>query len=144
MNPAGNTSPQLRGPIRVTVPASVAYDLVAFQKGITALVERIGCRTCFSGADCTFQSERDWVISKELVATPTGQSLAADPAIASQQVTVSLAKEVRFDINQIHAAVAKVVGKLGCGACCSGFDIAFQDEAQFLTVSKELDVQANG
>ena len=57
---------------------------------------------------------------------------------------MSLAKEVRFDLNRVQGAIEKVVGQLDCGGCCSGFDIAFRDEIQFLTVTKELNVQTVG
>jgi hypothetical protein len=140
-----DSATRLRGPVRVTMSAAVAYDLKAFQKSVAALVERLGCRSCFSGADCTFQTERDWVISEKAQLSPAARASLPDPLANSAQshnVTVSLAKEVRFDLKQVQAAIGKVVGKLGCGGCCSGFDIAFRDEIQFLTVSKELNVQA--
>jgi hypothetical protein len=141
------SSPRLRGPVRITIPATVAYDLKAFQKSVASLVERLGCRGCFSGADCMFQTERDWVISEKHQLSPAARAPTTDalssPAGASHNVTVSLAKEVRFDLKQVQAAIGRVVGKLGCGGCCSGFDIAFRDEIQLLTVSKDLDVQAH-
>ena len=130
------------------MPAAVAYDLKAFQRSIAALVERLGCRGCFSGADCAFQMERNWVINEKLEVSPAARAYAPDPfgdaALAGFHVTVSLAKEVRFDLNKVQPAVEKVVGQLGHPGCCSGFDIAFRDEIQFLTVSKELDVQSVG
>src|SRR5438552_9025918 len=101
---ASAPSARLRGPVRVTMPAAVAYDLKAFQQGIAALVERLGCRTCFSGADCTFLTERDWVISDKLEVSPaaraSGQAPDGDLALSGHNVTVSLAKEVRFDLNR--------------------------------------------
>ena len=139
------SSVRLRGPVRITMPAAVAYDLKALQKGIAALVERMGCRTCFSGADCTFQTERDLVISEKLEVSPSARHFAPDlDGDPAHRVTVNLAQEVRFDLAKVQAAVERVVGKLGCPACCSGFDVAFQEEAQILTVGKDLDVQTLG
>jgi hypothetical protein len=130
------------------MPAAVAYDLKSFQKGIAALVENLGCRTCFSGADCTFRTERDYVISDKVDVSPAARASSpdpdGDPALSGLNVTVSLAKEIRFDVNRVQAAVEKVVGQLGCGTCCSGFDIAFRDEIQFLAVTRELNVQTFG
>jgi hypothetical protein len=59
--------------VRVVIPASVAYDLGKFQKSLVNLAERLGCRPCLSGADCTFQIERDFVINPA--------SLAVTPAV---------------------------------------------------------------
>jgi hypothetical protein len=144
MNP-GTPAAGAKGTVRVTLPAAVAYDLKALQKSIASLVERLGCRTCFSGADCTFRVERDLVINERLEAVPLARVAAPDPdGDPARAVSVHLAKEVRSDLTKVHAAVERVVGKLGCPACCSGFDIAFREEFRFLTVNKDLDVQAHG
>jgi hypothetical protein len=55
----------IQGPIRISMPAAVAFDLAAFQKGIANLVARLGCAPCFSGADCRFIHERDFVIKEK-------------------------------------------------------------------------------
>jgi hypothetical protein len=49
-------------PIRVTIPAKVAYNIDALQKVLVNVAEAIGCRPCFSGADCLFQISRDYVV----------------------------------------------------------------------------------
>jgi hypothetical protein len=58
---ASTPPPQVRsrGPLRITLPATVAYNADALKKTIASVVERIGCRTCFSGLDCHFLLERD-------------------------------------------------------------------------------------
>ena len=126
------------------MPAAVAYDLKAFQRSIAALVERLGCRGCFSGADCAFQMERNWVINEKLEVSPAARAYAPDPfgdaALAGFHVTVSLAKEVRFDLNKVQAAVEKVVGQLGHPGCCSGFDIAFRREVGTMALDERLNV----
>lgn len=58
----GDPSPQPNYPIRITIPAKVAYNMDALQKSIVNIAEAIGCRTCFSGADCFFEMTRDFVI----------------------------------------------------------------------------------
>lgn len=50
-------------PVRVTLPAKIAYDLDAFQKVTARLAEELGCTRCISGADCTFGLENDWVVN---------------------------------------------------------------------------------
>ncbi|MGH9591935.1 MAG: hypothetical protein ACRD5L_02510, partial [Bryobacteraceae bacterium] len=52
----------LSGPVRITVPASVAFNLEKMQTVFRNIGENIGCGTCYSGADCILQFERDWVV----------------------------------------------------------------------------------
>jgi hypothetical protein len=49
-------------PVRVTLPAKVAFDLDAFQKTLINLAERLGCRPCLSGRACLFTLERDFIV----------------------------------------------------------------------------------
>lgn len=126
-----------RGTVRITIPAAVAYNLEAFQKGIATLVERLGCRSCFSGADCTFQLERDFVINEKLEISQAGTRLMStdpdgDPVLPLRGVTATLPHTVSYDLKQVQSIVASIAGKLGCGACCSGFDIRFLHERELL------------
>jgi len=57
-----DTVPLPERPIRVTIPAKVAFDLEKFQNVIAHLAERLGCPKCFSGRECLFELERDLVI----------------------------------------------------------------------------------
>jgi hypothetical protein len=56
---------KLTGPVRITVPASVAFNLEKMQAVFRNIGENIGCGTCYSGADCILQFERDWVVDPE-------------------------------------------------------------------------------
>ena len=125
-----------RGPIRITIPAAVAYDLKAFQKGIATLVERLGCRPCFSGADCTFQLERDFVINEKLEIGPA-VALPQDPV--PERLRVTLPGKVGYNLDKVHSLVANIAGRLGCLACCSGFDITFLHERELL-INETLNV----
>lgn len=49
--------------VRVVIPAEVAFDLGKFQKAFGNLVERLGCRECASGVDCTFRLQRDFIVN---------------------------------------------------------------------------------
>lgn len=133
---------RLQGPVRITMPAAVAYDLDALQKGIASIAERIGCRACFSGADCTFQLERDFVINEALEPRSAAR-LPQDP-VPFKNVQVNLAPEVSFSIDRLQGAIERIVDKLGHSACFSGFDIAFGNEIRVLNVSRELEVEAFG
>jgi hypothetical protein len=125
---------KIQGPIRVSIPAAVAYDLARFQKSIASLVERLGCRTCFSGADCTFLHERDLVINEKLeIQSSPGLSvqLPHDP-VPLRRVTATLPGKVSNNLKQIQDVAANIAGRLGCEACCSGFDILFRQELDFV------------
>jgi hypothetical protein len=120
--------------VRITIPAAVAYNLEAFQEGIGNLVERLGCRTCFSGADCTFLHERDFIINENREVRASSQPspwLRAEPQ-PSPRVSLALPGEVTNNLEQIRLVVSNVAGKLGHLACCSGFDIQFRQELDFV------------
>ena len=52
-------------PIRVSVPAEVAFNLDSLQNSIANLAKRLGCEACFSGRSCYFTLERDYVINPQ-------------------------------------------------------------------------------
>jgi hypothetical protein len=125
---------KIQGPIRVSIPAAVAFDLARFQKSIASLVERLGCRTCFSGADCTFLHERDFVINEKLEINPSAGlsvQLPQDP-IPIHRATATLSGNVGNNLKQIQEVVANIAGRLGHPGCCSGFDILFRQELDFV------------
>lgn len=119
------------GTVRVTLPAKVAYDPNALKESIAALVERLGCPECFSGAACLFETERDFVVNgpRELRLpqdpVPLRTALEAAPA---NRVTVGLASSVKYDLKKVYAAVDRVIDIIGPHPCISGFDTLFRDE----------------
>jgi hypothetical protein len=136
-----NDRKEMQGTVRITLPAKVAFDLSAFQKSLAVLAERLGCRACFSGVNCTFQLERDFVINERLEINSVGsprQQLPQDP-VPLRPVTATLASEVSHDLGKIQETVAKIADRLGCGACCSGFDITFRQELDFI-VDEQLNI----
>jgi len=123
--------------------ASVTNDLDSFKKGLTAVAERLGCPTCFSGADCTFQQERDFIVDESLKVTPRaelgGATTSFEPGRGGTGVTVRLTPEAEYDLDHILRAVDIIGRDLGqhwksggLAYCCSGFDITFQQQLSFL------------
>ncbi|MCB6178637.1 hypothetical protein LHP98_10905 [Rhodobacter sp. Har01] len=49
-----------------------------------------------------------------------------DTAISAQAVRVSIPASVAGNIDGLKKSIATVLGKLGCPACCSGFDIRME------------------
>jgi hypothetical protein len=135
---------QARGPIRVTLPAAVAYDPDALKRTLGGILEQIGCRACCSGADILLQMERDFITDRELNIRP--RSTVADPEPspwndASHQYTVALSPKVSYDIDKVFVAIDRVIDILGPCACCSGFDVLLRDELRTIVVNEQLEVQ---
>lgn len=134
------------GPIRITLPAKVAYSPDALKESIANVMERIGCPKCFSGADCFFQMERQFVLDASLQADPTPQPLHfATPPIDAQPdhvYTAGLAKAVRYDINQVFRAVDRVIDLIGSHPCISGADVLFRDVLNTIVVPENFEAQA--
>lgn len=53
------------GPVRVTVPAKVAFDIEALFDVQRSIFERLGHPACYSGADIRFMLERDFLVNME-------------------------------------------------------------------------------
>jgi hypothetical protein len=136
---------QRSGPVRISMPASVAYNVNALQKSIAEIVDRLGCTRCFSGANCVFQLERDWVINDKLEVTAVlepdphpwriDRVAGPDPTpwkASSRAASVSLAAKVAYNLADIQKVVAEVAGRLGHPQCFSGFDIGFGLEQQLV------------
>ena len=126
-------------PVRISVPASVAYNVDALKKSIAEIVDRLGCTRCFSGANCVFELERDWVVNEKLDLTPVGASpepvpwrSGAETMAFRAQGSVALSAKVAYNLDDIQKVVDKVAGKLGHTQCFSGFDIGFGLEEQLV------------
>jgi hypothetical protein len=68
-------------PLRVAIPARVAFDLELFQKTVANLARELGCEPCLSGASCRFDLIRDYVVSPEGEPVPV-QVVGAAGAVA--------------------------------------------------------------
>lgn len=123
------TELQYKGTVRITVPTSVGFNIKKFQKSLASLAEKLGCLKCFSGADCFFQWERDYVINPATAAAlslpAAGRGATPDTA---PTVTANIPRAVSGNLSLLQKAVANIAGKLGCAPCTSGFDLRFQQE----------------
>jgi hypothetical protein len=136
----------------MTLAAKVAGDLGALQKGLKSLAERLGHPTCATGCDILHLGmEREFTFGgagAEVALNPQPlppRELAFGPLPDPwRPVTVTIPDKVSRDINALTRATAVVLGKLGCGQCCSGFDILFRRELDMLAVNENLDVQGFG
>lgn len=135
------------GAVRLTLPAQLANDLGALQGSLRDLAERLGHPACATGCDTLFmQVEREFVAAGpgNLSAITGNPFLPQDPVPDRSVVNVSVPEKVSGDIEALQKAVAVTVGKLGCRACCSGFDIAFRRELDLIALDETLGVQGFG
>ena len=63
-------------------------------------------------------------------------SISVSTAPASNVVRVSIPPDVHNDLAKFQRVQKDILGKLGCMACCSGWDIRFNVQRQFLVDAK--------
>lgn len=140
---------RVAGPVRISLPASVAYSPDALKKSIASIAELIGHPKCFSGADCLFQMEREFVVDPAGKAAPVAgvrlaglePTLAREPSPDPWKVTVGLSSGVKYDLDRVLTAVDRVIDLIGPHPCISGFDVLFRDELEIITVNEQLQAQ---
>jgi len=141
------------GAVRMTMPARVANDLNALQRGLRSLAERLGHPKCATGCDILhFMLEREFSLSEKVELNPQPLPPKAGPvpdpwvgaAGGGNTVLVSIPSRVNNDIESLGKTIATVLGKLGCQACCSGFDILFRQELDMMVVDERLNVSGFG
>jgi hypothetical protein len=145
------------GPVRLTMPARVANDLDGLQRALANLADRLGHPACATGCDTLFlELEHEFSVNEASELNP--QPLPPGPSpdrfvaarslearsLASRQVQVSVPARVTDDIDALQKAIGNILGKLGCAACCSGFDIEFRRELDFMAIDENLEVQGFG
>ena len=133
------------GAIRLTLPAKVANDLGALQKGLKSLAERMGHPQCATGCDILHLGlEREFLLTDAVALNPQplppGELWRSGPLPDPWQVTVTIPDKVNNSIDALTRAVAVVVDKLGCKPCCSGFDILFRREIATIALDEQLNV----
>jgi hypothetical protein len=135
------------GPVRLTMAAEIANNVDSLQSGLKNLAEKMGHLQCFTGCDVFHLGmERQFVVNSinELNPQPLPPGpldkfgLPQDPVPI---VNVLVPTEVMNDIGAINKVAADVLGKLGCAACCSGFDIAFRRQLDDFRVDGKLNVE---
>jgi hypothetical protein len=68
--------------------------------------------------------------------------IGASPAtVQSNVVRVVVPAEVAFDLDKIQAVQKDILKRLGCLACCSGWDIRFDMEREFI-VDQQLNIRS--
>jgi len=71
---------------------------------------------------------------------PSDVNLPQDP-VPFREVRVHAPAEVVYDLKKVQEILPKVLGRLGCPTCCSGFDIRFLVERDLVVDPRSLDVR---
>src|ERR1035437_9838101 len=129
------------GTVRVTLPAKIAYEPEALKRTIGGILGRMGCPTCFSGADCHFTNERDFIVDPAGTIAHTAMAVASElnpqPLPPRSAITVSLAPGIKSNIEKVYKAVESVIGFIGSCPCHSGFDVFYQNEITVIGVNEQ-------
>jgi hypothetical protein len=137
------TRPAL-GTVRVTLPANVAFNPDLLKKSIVGLAEQLGCPKCFSGADCFFHLERDFVIDGGRVSARVATTTNFERLGRRGEVVVALGAGNQNDLERILGAVDKINDLLGCTPCHSGFDILYRNQAETIVFNAKMEPQRYG
>lgn len=138
---------QAGGAVRISMAASVANDLDAFKKGIVAFAERLGCPECFSGFDCTFESQRDFVLRPggEVERAEDGPGQRVSRGARQRTATIGLSPRDEYDLGSILETIDLWGKRLGAhweqggqAWCCSGFDVTLERELQVTLGADDL------
>jgi hypothetical protein len=116
------------GAIRISIPAATAANLKTLKASLVNIAEKLGCRPCFSGADCFFHLEHDYRIDEKAVvsASPQIGERRAFPGSLGKTIRVTLSPKAGFSIETITASVEKIAELSGHTACATGCNIFFQ------------------
>lgn len=66
----------------------------------------------------------------------TVKPIVSFPNAQANVVRVSIPSEIHSDLAKFQRVQKEILGKLGCPACCSGWDIRFNVQKQFLVDGK--------
>lgn len=123
------------GTVRVKLPAKVAYNPDLLKKSVAELLDRIGCPKCFSGANCFFSHEREFIYEKAL--SPVLGDPNPRPSL-TEAATISLSRGARYDINKVFKAIDKAIDIIGSCPCHSGIDVLYLNEAKVIGINEQI------
>jgi hypothetical protein len=133
------------GVVRLTVSAKVANDLGLLQGALKNLADRLGHTACATGCDIFHIGQEVEFGVNEVALNPQPlppRALSFSPARGT--ITVTMPERVNNNIDLLNRAVGNVLGKLGCEACCSGFDILFRNEINTIALDDKAGVARFG
>ncbi len=138
------------GAVRLTLSARTANDFGALERSLKSLAERLGHPACATGCDTLFiELEREFTLGDEVMLNPQplpprDSLMISEAGVSPRAVQVMIPEKVNNNIKSIQKALATTLGKLGCPACCSGFDIHFRRELDMIAFDDRLNARGFG
>jgi len=133
------------GAVRLTVSARVANDLGLLQGALKNIADRLGHTACATGCDIFHIGQEVEFGINDVALNPQPlppRALTFIPARGT--ITVTIPDKVNNNIDLLNKAIGNVLGKLGCEACCSGFDILFRTEINTVALDEKAGVARFG
>jgi hypothetical protein len=131
--------PEALSPIRVSIPFEVAGNLGNFKKAVGSILDKLGCQACCSGFDIRFEIERDFHVDHDLQVRSFAAAGFAPAKLATQAFagrSVVLNDAVANNSGSLMKAIDNIAKLSGCQACCSGIDLQFLRQRDFMVDSK--------
>lgn len=72
--------------------------------------------------------------------TTNNPKISFSPNISANVVRVSIPADIHADLDKFQKVQKDILGKLGCLGCCSGWDIRYNIQRQFV-INQALDVK---
>lgn len=133
--------------IRISIPAAVAGNIKILKSSLEGIAEKLGCRPCFSGADCFFQLEKNFIINEKGLSSAKAITPVSDVAEkrfagrpSGKTVRIALSGKAGYSIETILASVEKIAELSGHTACATGCNLFFQhflDDMRSFTVNEK-------
>ena len=124
---------RLTNPVRVSIPASVASDLGNFKKAVGSILDKLGCAACCSGHDIHFDLHRDFAFRDlNSAATPLSTTPRRETLVEQKINRVGMQPAAATEIENVFTAIDRIAAFAGCSACCSGHDLKFHLERNFV------------
>ncbi|MEZ5363180.1 MAG: hypothetical protein R2748_12770 [Bryobacterales bacterium] len=129
------------GPVRVSLPASVAADIGSLKKAMGSILDKLGCQACCSGHDIFIELQRDLVLRKDLKArAEVGVAPMMVRSAAFQKtrpaVRVGISPRVADSIDNVFLAIDRIAELSGHTACATGCDMFFNLELNYVLDAK--------
>jgi hypothetical protein len=124
--------------VRVSVPASVAYDIGSLKTSVAGILDKLGCRACCSGYDIFLEMQRDGVFRKGL---RQGAMAGIGLSRASDTLTIGVSADSVARIEDLNDLIEKIGGLGGHPACMSGRDWRFTLEEMFVIQPETLEIE---
>jgi hypothetical protein len=129
----GKANPVGAETVRVSVPVSLASDIGQFKKVVASVLDRLGCPACCSGHDILFEMQRRFMFDDALRTSRAAfEPRATLAGVARNTVSASMSPKLGGNIDQVFAAIDRIVDLSAHPQCTSGDDLMLASRVNIL------------